>query len=84
MKKTMLTLFIVLFFAAAAMAQVNINTATVDELTSLPGIGTKKAQAIEAYRKKNGNFHSVEDLSKVKGIGDKMVTKLKPEATTGK
>lgn len=59
------------------MATVNLNTATLDELTMLPGVGKKKAAAIIEYRTKNGNFKSVDDLTKVKGVGTKMLAKLK-------
>ncbi|MCE3243311.1 MAG: competence protein ComEA helix-hairpin-helix repeat protein [Deltaproteobacteria bacterium] len=52
-----------------AMAAVNINTATKEELTSIKGIGEKRAQDIIDYRTKNGNFKSVDDLEKVPGIG---------------
>ena len=49
---------------------ININTASAKELTKgLKGIGMKKAQAVVSYRKKNGEFKSVEDLLKVKGVG---------------
>ena len=68
---------------ALALAAVNINTATVEELKALPGIGPAKAQAIVDYRKENGNFKSVEDLKKVKGIGEGIFGKLKDEATVG-
>lgn len=54
----------------------NINTASVEQLSSLPGIGTKKAEAIIAYRELNGNFVSTEELVNVKGIGPKMLAKL--------
>ena len=47
---------------------VNINTATAEQLQTLPGIGQAKANAIVAYREANGNFSSVEDLRKVPGI----------------
>ncbi len=50
---------------------ININTADVDELTKLDGIGPSKAKAIIAYREENGDFESVEDLLKVSGIGKK-------------
>lgn len=65
--------------AAFAWAAVNINTATVQELQSLKGIGEKKAQAIVEYREANGAFKTVEELSKVKGIGAATVERLKPE-----
>ena len=67
--------------AAVAAAAVNINTATVEELKTLPGIGPAKAQAIADYRKENGSFKSVEDLKKVKGIGEGIFSKLKDEAS---
>ena len=63
------------------LAAVNINTATVDELKSLPGVGPAKAAAIVEYRSRNGNFKSVEELKQVKGIGDGIFNKLKDEAT---
>lgn len=50
--------------------EVNINTATVQELTQLPGIGNAKALAIVAYRDENGNFSSIEDIKKVSGVGE--------------
>ena len=64
-----------------AVAAVNLNTATKDELIALPGIGPAKAQAILDYRKTNGAFKSVEELKDVKGIGAKRFEKLKGELT---
>lgn len=53
---------------------VNINTASAEELaTLLKGIGVKKAQAIVEYREANGPFLTIDDLAKVKGIGDATV-----------
>ena len=51
-------------------APVNINTASVEQLASLKGIGEMKAQAIVAYRDHHGKFTSPEELTKVKGIGE--------------
>ena len=50
---------------------VNINTATQDELETLPSIGPKLASNIVDYRKRHGNFRSKEEITKVKGIGTK-------------
>ena len=60
---------------------VNINTASARELDALPGIGEKLAQRIIDYRSANGPFQSVDDLIKVKGIGEKTLEKIKPYAT---
>lgn len=57
---------------------VNINTATAAQLETLPGIGTVKAQAILAYREAYGPFRSVNELTLVKGIGEKTLEKLLP------
>ena len=60
---------------------VNINTASKKELDALPGIGEVLAQRIIDYRSANGPFSTVDDLTKVKGIGAKTLEKLKPYAT---
>lgn len=70
-----------LLWSALALAAVNINTATVEELKALPGIGPSKAAAIVAYREQNGQFKSVDDLKNVKGIGEGVLAKLREEAT---
>jgi competence protein ComEA len=57
--------------------KIDINQATVKELTKLPGIGKKKAEAIVAHRNENGKFKSVDDLKKVEGIGKKSLEKIK-------
>src|SRR5690606_10647541 len=49
---------------------VNINTADVETLAQLKGVGSKKAQAIVAWRDANGGFTSIEQLLEVKGIGE--------------
>lgn len=60
---------------------ININTATKSELTKLTGIGDAKAEAIIEYRNTNGYFKSIEDLLKVKGIGDAIFAKIKDNIT---
>jgi competence protein ComEA len=62
---------------ASKTEAVNINTADVKAFSSLKGIGKKRAEAIIAYRNANGNFKSIEDLSKVKGISKKAVEENK-------
>lgn len=60
---------------------VNINTAEIEELTTLNGIGEKKAQAILTYREEQGLFGTLEDLKNIPGIGDKTFENLKPYIT---
>ena len=57
--------------------KVNINTASKEELMTLPGIGEARALAIIAYRKENGPFTSVEELKEVEGIKDGVFSKMK-------
>lgn len=57
--------------------KVNINTATKEELMSLPGIGETKAVAILAYRQENGLFSSIEEIKKVEGIKETVFSKIK-------
>ncbi|MFZ5759520.1 MAG: ComEA family DNA-binding protein [Thermodesulfobacteriota bacterium] len=77
MKKLLLTLCMLFFFAASALAAVNINSADVKALEELPGIGAAKAQAIVDYRTQHGNFKSIDDLKNVKGIGDKVLEQIR-------
>ena len=56
----------------------NINTATEEELQTLPSIGPQMAKRIVLYRKENSDFKSVDDLIGVKGIGEKTLEKIKP------
>ncbi|MBL0432563.1 ComEA family DNA-binding protein [Aeromonas hydrophila] len=55
--------------AAKESGKVNLNTANINELTALKGIGEKKAQAIVDYREKQGKFTTVDQLADVSGIG---------------
>ena len=66
---------------ATAAAPVNLNTASVSEIATLPGVGPKAAERIVAYRQKNGGFKKIEELMNVKGIGEKSFLKLKPLIT---
>jgi len=83
MKKLIFALFALclMAFAGFAMAVVDLNSATSEELQTLKGVGPAKAKAILDYRDKNGPFKSVDDLDAVKGFGAKTVEKLRPELT---
>lgn len=63
--------------SSQADSRVNLNTATAEELMTLPGIGQAKAQAIIAYRTEKKPFRTPEDLKNISGIGDKMYERLK-------
>lgn len=80
MKKIILSLCMLFFFAVSAMAAVNINTADQSALESIHGIGPAKAQAIIEYRN-HGKFETVDDLMKVKGFGKKSMEKIRTEIT---
>ncbi len=64
---------------------VNLNTADLEQLQLLPGVGEKRAAAILDLRKTKGSFKSVEELTEVKGVGDAMLERLRPHlAVKGK
>lgn len=67
--------------AASAGTPVNLNSATVVQLESLPGIGKATAERIIEYREKNGGFKKIEELMNVRGIGEKSFLSLKPLIT---
>jgi competence protein ComEA len=62
----------------AQKASINLNTATLDQLETLPGIGRKTAERILEHRQKSGGFKKIEELMNVKGIGEKSFLKIKP------
>ena len=63
--------------SASSGTPINLNTATVAQLETLPGIGKSTAERILEYRQKNGGFKKVEDLMNVRGIGEKSFLKMK-------
>lgn len=67
--------------APVAGGLVNLNTATSDQLESLPGIGPALAEAIMKERERRGGFRSVEDLLRVRGIGDQRFSDLRDLVT---
>ena len=60
---------------------ISLNSATMEEIQSLPGIGESKAKAIIKYREENGSFNNVEDIKNVSGIGDSLFEKIKDYIT---
>ena len=60
---------------------ININTATQEELESLPSIGEVRAQAIITYREEHGGFRTIDELKEVSGIGDKIFADISPHVT---
>ena len=81
MKKIILALITSLSFSLTALAAVNINTATQEELETLEDVGSVKAQAIIDYRNKNGKFKNMDELDNVPGIGEKTLEGIKRGGT---
>ena len=67
----------------APTAKVNLNTASVEQLTTLPGVGPKLAARIVEYRQKSGSFRSPQELMNVKGVGEKNFAKIEAWLTVG-
>mgnify|MGYP001823302441 FL=1 len=91
MKKVLVIMLMVCFMAVMSAPAVstgsdtiNINTASVDELTQLQKVGPKTAENIVAYRDVNGPFKTLDDLKNVKGVGDKILELNKDRMTVGK
>ena len=66
---------------AESVFPINLNTADMGTLTLLPGIGPSRARQIIEYREKNGGFKSVDQITRIKGIGPKTLAKLRPKIT---
>jgi competence protein ComEA len=81
MKKLLLAFVTFVISTSIAIAAVNLNTATKEDLDKVKGIGPVKAQAIIDYRKKNGPFKNVDELENVKGFGGKSVKRVRSELT---
>jgi comEA protein len=64
------------------VGEININTATAEELQLLPGVGEARAQAVIALRKQRDGFKSVDELTLVKGIGDAALERMRPYVRT--
>lgn len=83
--------FFVLVCASAALAakelparhSINLNTATLQQLEQLPGVGPSRAQKILDYRRKSGSFRSVNDLLVIRGISKNEVDKIRPYVIVG-
>jgi len=67
----------------AKVKKVNINTASLEQLQELPRIGIKVAQRIIDHRIKNGKFKKIEEIMKVRGIGEKVFKEIKDLITVG-
>jgi len=78
-----LATFLMLSGSAYAGDKVDLNTASAAQLQELHGIGAKTAAAIVAYREAHGAFKSVDDLTHVKGIGEKKLSKLEDDIEVG-
>jgi len=83
-KKVFLACFAALFLSATlafAADKININSASQQELESIKGVGPATAAAIIEYREQKGGFVSVEELTNVKGIGEKRLSKIADDLT---
>ena len=71
--------FLLVFLVVSLFAKIDLNSADAKTLASIKGVGEKKAEAIIDYREKNGKFTTIDDVLKVKGIGNKLLEVIKQE-----
>jgi competence protein ComEA len=78
------SLLLCLSLSLYAAEAININTADQETLMTIKGVGEKRAEAIVAFRKEHGPFSSVDDLTRVEGIGQSTVDSNRDSLTVGK
>jgi comEA protein len=90
LSSTLIIALTVLFGVAPVLAQksppaqpINLNTATIAQLETLPGIGPNTAKSIIDFRNRSGPFQRIEDLLAIKGISKSKLEKLRPYVTVG-
>ena len=82
----LVTLLMTLSFScqpAFALAKINLNTASIEQLVEIPGIGEKTAEKIIEYRKQH-KFKTVDEVVNVKGVGEKTLAKIRDQLTVKK
>jgi len=87
-KSILIALSVILFSLIGANTyasgeKININTATIEQLSEIRGIGPAIAQRIVEYRQENGRFSSVDEIVNVRGIGPKTLESIRDAITTG-
>ncbi len=77
-RSTLFLVFALIISTSVAIAapSVNVNTATVEQLQQVKGIGPKTAEKIVVYRQENGNFASLDELQNIRGIGVKSLNTM--------
>ena len=80
-KKILIVAFVITVSIGTAFANLNINTATQNDLMTLPGVGPSLAKAIIDYRTNRGNFKTIEDIMNVKGLSKATFDKFKSQVS---